>query len=61
MRISQKQEYNKKSKLGISYLPIMEKISQFFLTKVIFINRKKVNYHESAYLVRTNFIESKNI
>lgn len=47
MRISQKQEYDKKSKLGISYLPIMEKISQFFLTKVIFINPKK----ESKFII----------
>jgi hypothetical protein len=39
----------------------MSKISEFLKTSVISINRKRINYEENAFLIKTDKIESKNI
>lgn len=60
MRISQRMEYHRKNNtLENSYLPIMETIKEYFyVSKVVKINRIKINYNENAYEVRTDKRES---
>jgi hypothetical protein len=57
MRISQRAVYTRKNdptKSEISFLPLMETIANSFdVSKVNLINRKKSNYTEEAYEVRT--------
>jgi len=61
LRLSQRQIYSRKidPNIKVSNLDIMFKISELLKTSVISINRKKVNYEENAYLIRTDKIESK--
>jgi len=62
-RLSQRQEYSRKidSSIKESNIMIMSKISEFLKTSVISINRKRINYEENAFLIKTDKIESKNI
>jgi hypothetical protein len=61
LRLSQRQIYSRKidPNIKVSNLDIMFKISELLKTCVISINRKKINYEENAYLIRTDKIESK--
>jgi hypothetical protein len=63
LRLSQRQIYNRKidPKIKISNFDIMFKISEFLKTSVISLNRKRINYEENAYLIKTDKIESKNV
>ena len=43
-----------------SNFDIMFKISEFLKTSIISLNRKRINYEENVYLIKTDKIESKN-
>jgi LAGLIDADG endonuclease len=60
---SQRQIYTRKIDpiLIVSNLDIMKKIAMSLNTSLINIHRKKINYNENAYLIRTDKIVSKNI
>ena len=60
--LSQRQIYSRKIDPNIkkSNFDIMFKISEFLKTSVISLNRKRINYEENAYLIKTDKIESKN-
>lgn len=63
LRLSQRQIYNRKidPKIKICNFDIMFKINEFLKTSVISLNRKRINYEENAYLIKTDKIESKNV
>ena len=62
MRISQRQLYHRSSLFGVSYLPIMSMIAEFFNNYVRFIDRVRPGLkHELAYLVRTGSYNSNYI
>lgn len=63
LRLSQRQIYSRKRESNIkeSNINIMSNIGTFLKTPVISLNRKKVNYEENAFLIRTDKIISKNI
>jgi NADH:ubiquinone oxidoreductase subunit 2 (subunit N) len=63
MRLSQRQFYTRKKNpsLKISYFDVMNKIAKSLNTSVITITRKRINYEEHGYLIRTDKIISKNI
>jgi hypothetical protein len=62
MRLSQKQFYTRKvdPNLKISYFEIMNEIAKSLSSPVITIRRKRINYEEDGYLIRTDKIISKN-
>ena len=62
MRLSQKQFYTRKvdPSLKISYFEIMNEIAKSLSSSVITIRRKRINYEEDGYLIRTDKIISKN-
>jgi LAGLIDADG endonuclease len=62
MRLSQRQFYTRKidSSIKLSYFEIMNEIAKSLDTSVIIITRKRINYEEHGYLVRTDKIISKN-
>ena len=62
MRLSQKQFYTRKvdSSIKISYFEVMNEIAKSLGSLVITINRKRINYEEHGYLIRTDKIISKN-
>jgi hypothetical protein len=39
----------------------MSKISEYLKTSVIYLTRKRINYEENTFLVKTDKIESKNV
>ena len=63
LRLSQRQIYSRKIDYNIkkSNILIMSKIGAFLNTSVISLKRKRINYKENAFLIRTDKIESKNI
>ena len=62
-RLSQRRNYTRKidPSVNVSNIAIMSKISEFLKTPVIYLNRKRINYEENAFLVKTDKIESKKI
>jgi hypothetical protein len=60
LRLSQRQIYSRKIDPNIkeSNFYIMFEISEFLKTSVISLNRKRINYEENAYLIKTDKIES---
>lgn len=61
LRLSQKQMYTRKvdPSISISYFDIMNIIAVYLKTSVLNIERKKTNYIEKGYLIKTDKIESK--
>jgi len=39
----------------------MSRISEYLKTSVIYLTRKRINYEENTFLVKTDKIESKNV
>jgi hypothetical protein len=62
-RLSQRQIYSRKIDPNIkeSNIIVMSRISEFLKSSVISLNRKRINYEENAFLIKTDRIESKNI
>lgn len=63
LRLSQRQIYSRKidSNIKESNIDIMSKISAFLKTSVVSLNRKRINYEENAFLIKTDKIISKNV
>jgi len=63
IRLSQKQFYTRKvdPSLKISYFEIMNEIAKSLSSSLITIKRKRINFEENGYLIRTDKIISKNI
>jgi hypothetical protein len=61
MRLSQKQIYTRRidSNIKECNLNYMTRIAEYLKTSVIYINRKRMNFEENSYLVRTDKLESK--
>lgn len=63
MRLSQRQFYTRKvdSNVKTSYFEVMNEIAKSLDSSVITFSRKRVNYEEHGYLIRTDKVISKNI
>jgi hypothetical protein len=56
MRLSQRQFYTRKvdSSIKISYFEVMNEIAKSLDSSVITVTRKRINYEEHGYLIRTD-------